>query len=204
MIRQTLGRFRKLLFALLVLVPSIAAAHPGHYHPDEEDEFDAMVAGIEHPFTGVDHMLLAVAAGFLAASFVKRERLASGGAFIAAMAGGAAAGRVMQAVPGLELALSATVLGAGAAVLSAKFTNFRLIASMLAVCGFIHGLAHGSESQGGSTFALHLAGILIGSTLLLAAGALLKSATSQVGPWVARIAGTGLLAAGAAFAIQSL
>lgn len=32
----------------LFLLPSIAAAHPGHYHPDETDEFDALRANFLH------------------------------------------------------------------------------------------------------------------------------------------------------------
>ncbi len=46
MIRETL---RRLLTALLVLIPAIAAAHPGHYHPpDEVDEFDKLRADWLH------------------------------------------------------------------------------------------------------------------------------------------------------------
>jgi len=48
MIRQTLDRSRDLLLALLVFLPALAAAHPGHYHPDEEDEFDALRADYLH------------------------------------------------------------------------------------------------------------------------------------------------------------
>jgi hypothetical protein len=43
------GGCRKLAAAGLVLLPSIAAAHPGHYHPaGEDDEFDAFRADYLH------------------------------------------------------------------------------------------------------------------------------------------------------------
>ncbi|WP_367870797.1 hypothetical protein [Luteolibacter sp. Populi] len=45
MIRRTLDR---LLFGLLVFLPAIAVAHPGHYHPGEEDEFDQLRADHFH------------------------------------------------------------------------------------------------------------------------------------------------------------
>ena len=45
MIRLTLDR---LLFGLLAFLPAIAAAHPGHYHPGEEDEFDQLRADYFH------------------------------------------------------------------------------------------------------------------------------------------------------------
>ncbi|MCW1923739.1 hypothetical protein OKA05_14325 [Luteolibacter arcticus] len=46
MIRETL---RKLLLGLFALLPAIAAAHPGHYHPPgEDDEFDQFRADWLH------------------------------------------------------------------------------------------------------------------------------------------------------------
>ena len=46
MIREIL---RKLLFGLLAMLPAIAAAHPGHYHPPgEDDEFDQFRADWLH------------------------------------------------------------------------------------------------------------------------------------------------------------
>ncbi|MEK7951042.1 hypothetical protein [Luteolibacter soli] len=46
MIRETL---RKLLPGLFAILPTIAAAHPGHYHPPgEEDEFEQLRADWLH------------------------------------------------------------------------------------------------------------------------------------------------------------
>ncbi len=39
---------RKASTAAIVLLPSLAMAHPGHYHPGEEDEFDALRANFLH------------------------------------------------------------------------------------------------------------------------------------------------------------
>lgn len=39
---------RKSIAAALVLLPSLAMAHPGHYHPGEGDEFDALRANFLH------------------------------------------------------------------------------------------------------------------------------------------------------------
>lgn len=39
---------RNAVTAAIVLLPSLAMAHPGHYHPGEEDEFDAMRANFLH------------------------------------------------------------------------------------------------------------------------------------------------------------
>lgn len=41
-------RCRSLFTAGLFLLPTLAFAHPGHYHPGEEDEFDALRANFLH------------------------------------------------------------------------------------------------------------------------------------------------------------
>ena len=38
----------RLAMLVLVTLPVVAMAHPGHYHPGEEDEFDAMRANFLH------------------------------------------------------------------------------------------------------------------------------------------------------------
>lgn len=45
---QRFGGFRSLLTSALCLLPAAASAHPGHYHPGEEDEFDALRANFFH------------------------------------------------------------------------------------------------------------------------------------------------------------
>lgn len=52
---------RNTITATLVLLPSLAMAHPGHYHPGEEDEFDAMRANFLH-LHGALEICIAVAA----------------------------------------------------------------------------------------------------------------------------------------------
>ena len=41
-------RFARVSAATLALLPSLAAAHPGHYHPGEEDEFAKLRADWLH------------------------------------------------------------------------------------------------------------------------------------------------------------
>ncbi|QJE96876.1 hypothetical protein [Luteolibacter luteus] len=61
MIRETLERMQRLLFAFVLFVPSILAAHPGHYHPGEEDEFDQLRADYFHLHGYLEIGLAAVA-----------------------------------------------------------------------------------------------------------------------------------------------
>ena len=61
MIRRTLDRLQGALLACLLLLPALASAHPGHYHPEEEDEFDQFRADYFHLHGYLEIGLAAVA-----------------------------------------------------------------------------------------------------------------------------------------------
>jgi hydrogenase/urease accessory protein HupE len=61
-------------FFWLLALPLIAVAHPGHYHPDEVDEFDAFLHGLMHPLSGFVCLLFALALGWLVLSQMKSRR----------------------------------------------------------------------------------------------------------------------------------
>ncbi len=187
--------------AAFVLLPTVAAAHPGHYHPDENDEFDSFGAGLLHPLTGLDHLLLALAIGWLAflpARFKARMGVTT---FVAAITAGAAISHGSQGGMALEILIASTLLLAGVGTLLAKRSKETLILPMIAAAGVIHGFAHGAEAPGG--FLPYIAGILTGSALLAASGAWLHSLTREQ-PLPARVAACTLLAAGGHFLFQAL
>jgi hypothetical protein len=58
----------RLLIWGICLMPSVLRAHPGHYHPDETDEFDFLRASFFHTHGALELSLacVAVAAGLVA------------------------------------------------------------------------------------------------------------------------------------------
>ena len=48
------------------LFPLLLSAHPGHYHPDETDEFDFLRATFFHSHGALDYVLAAVAISSIA------------------------------------------------------------------------------------------------------------------------------------------
>ncbi len=52
----------RLVFVAILLFPTLLLAHPGHYHPDETDEFDSFRAFFFHSHGVFDIVLMAVAA----------------------------------------------------------------------------------------------------------------------------------------------
>lgn len=55
----------RLLGAAACLFPSLLLAHPGHYHPDETDEFDFLRATFFHSHGAMDYLLAAIAVSCL-------------------------------------------------------------------------------------------------------------------------------------------
>jgi hypothetical protein len=49
--------FTRLLFAGVCLLPMMASAHPGHFHPDETDEFDFLRATFFHTHGALEYLL---------------------------------------------------------------------------------------------------------------------------------------------------
>jgi urease accessory protein len=194
----------RLVAAGLCFLPALAAAHPGHYHPPgEDDEFDALTNGFLHPLTGIDHLILAIAAGWLAFSWKGGKARIPLLAFLGAFAVGAVTGRGFQGSAVLEIALAATLIAAGAAFVFGKNLRFRILATALTAAGFIHGFAHGSEAAANIPFAAYATGFLTGTALLLAIGGALKIATVKA-PLAPRLAGCALLIFGSASLIQAL
>ncbi len=74
MIRETL---RRLFVALLLTIPSIVVAHPGHYHPpDEVDEFDKLRADWLHLHGYFEITLAALlVASILVFHFIKNRNI---------------------------------------------------------------------------------------------------------------------------------
>ncbi|GAA5123784.1 hypothetical protein JIN84_11815 [Luteolibacter yonseiensis] len=60
----------RLMVAAFCLAPSFLLAHPGHYHPDETDEFDFLRATFFHSHGAMDYLLAAIAISCIGISFL--------------------------------------------------------------------------------------------------------------------------------------
>lgn len=58
------------LFAVgACLLPSVLSAHPGHYHPDETDEFDFLRATFFHSHGSLDYVIALIAIFSIAVAY---------------------------------------------------------------------------------------------------------------------------------------
>jgi urease accessory protein len=177
----------KYLPALLLALPALAHAHAGH--PES-----GALAGLLHPFTGLDHLLAIVGVGLWGAqrggSWREAARLPL--CFVAAMLAGALLARAGLQLPALEPLLATTLLGIGLALFSRRGGPSGLASLLCMAAGLLHGAAHGQELQGTAALAGMLAATAVGHTAGLLAGRQLGARR----PWVWQLLGLALAGAG--------
>jgi urease accessory protein len=156
--------------SMLLLVPGIAAAHPGH------DFAMSAIDGLLHPLTGLDHVLAMIATGLWASHLGKRATLTLPVVFVLAMLFGGTLSMIGIGLPALEpmIALSVAVFGL---VIAARVRVSEVIgAALVATFAVFHGYAHASEASGLqipfavgfsiATMSLSAAGIWLGARFL--------------------------------------
>lgn len=167
-----------------------AQAHPGHGA--------GYLAGLGHPFLGLDHVLAMIAVGVWAAQLGGRALWMVPLSFVAVMALAGGLGIAGVALPMADNGVAASVLLLGLLVAFAVRLPFALGCGMAGLFAVFHGYVHGAEMphagiawQYGlgfvsATVALHGLGLLLGRGLerhgawLRAAGAL----TAASGAWM--------------------
>jgi len=133
-----------------------------------------LVAGLVHPFSGLDHMLAMVAVGLWASQLGRPAIWLLPLTFPAVMAIGAVASSSGVALPWVETGVAGSVLMLGIVVALALRPSLSASVSLIALFALLHGYAHGVELSANAsalsygagfvaaTLVLHLIGIGIG------------------------------------------
>ena len=165
-------------FTCLALLSSSVMAHPGH-------ETGSFSAGLTHPVTGFDHLVMLVAFGILVAC-VQTSAVRKVGLVVSALASllvGLAAGQVFGGFNGVELAIGASLFVVSGSIWQAFHASKDMLRLALTLCVglvFFHGYAHGVEAQGAiSSFA---AGMTVSAAALMVLGLQFGRALSS--PWL--------------------
>lgn len=166
-----------------------ALAHPGHD--------GGLLAGLAHPFSGLDHMLAAVAVGIWAAQLGGRARWLLSMSFIALLATGGMMGMAGIGIAALESAIIASVLVLGLSIAFKVKLMPALGALMVGAFALVHGLAHGAEMPHVGSAGLYFAGILASSAALLTGGMVAGAVLRQQQAWLRAVG--ALIAVGGAW-----
>jgi urease accessory protein len=174
------------------IVPSAALAHAGH------DVGSQLMAGVLHPLTGIDHVLMIVAVSAWASL-----RSSAGRAVIAGCLGlFVGAGALLPVTGGraLEAAIALTVVGAGILLTTRRRWPMRATGLLGAAFALIHGSAHGAEGPPDSS--LYIAGLTL-ATIALALAASFMATRLKSHPLWLRAAGVACTLSGTVVLVTS-
>ena len=133
---------KKLMVLALFLLPSLAEAHaPGVSTNGWQD-------GFNHPLHGWDHLLAMLAVGIWAAQQRGRAARLIPLTFVVVMILGGIAGTAGLNLPGVELAISTSVVVFVALVARRVRLRAGISAFVVGFFAFFHGFAHGVEMPG--------------------------------------------------------
>lgn len=176
--------------AALVVTPGVALAH---------SLFDmaggGFVAGLSHPFSGLDHLLAMLAVGLWAASLGGAAAWKVPASFVVMLAAGCVLAMSGMALPLVEPFIAVSVLLLGLALmlaLRASTFSGSLLVGLFALC---HGHAHGTELPASVPAYLYLLGMVGASTMLHLAGLGIGHALRH-SQWLLRTGGALVAGAG--------
>ena len=182
--------------APLALIPAVASAHPAH---DAVDLFHGLI----HPFSGMDHVLVMVAVGLLAAQIGGRAVWLVPASFVLTMAVAGLAG-MAGVLPHVELGIAVSVFVLGAMIAFGVRLPLAAVMGLVAFFAVFHGYAHGAEMPQTASGLVYAAGFVVATALLHGLGIALGlgltrtseafgRAACQLGGVATMVAGTVLL-----------
>lgn len=166
-------RIKNWLIAALFLVSPSLYAHTGS-HIDH-----SLISGLLHPLTGVDHLLVLIAVGLIAAKQGGKALFAFPAVFFALMAVGAALNVYGVQIPFVEslIALSMVAFGLLATINQTQRSKiFFLGVSFFAA---FHGYAHAAEIPADSSAVQYFSALMLMSLAICLAGCVLGLSTGK-------------------------
>jgi urease accessory protein len=188
-----------LLFWLLLLSPISAFAHV------KGGEAIGLISGIQHPISGLDHILAMIAVGLWGAQLGAPAMWMLPVAFPMVMAFGGLLGMLGLQLPGIEIGIAASAVALGFVVFREVRPPLWLAAVLVGFFAIFHGHAHGTELPPGANGLLYSIGFVIATGCLHAAGI----AIGLIHQWAAgrvalRLAGALVSLAGVMFFWRAL
>ncbi|MFW1920977.1 HupE/UreJ family protein [Acinetobacter geminorum] len=174
---------KKWSVALLSLLPALAMAHPGHDHAHS-----GFMAGFIHPFTGLDHLVMALGFGVLLWSVTKQWKIAGAIALsITLIIGFLVGAQGLIPVNIAEYGIVASLVITAIALWTKSNKVLPIAAALLAS---FHGMAHGVELAHAGHIVSLVMGMVAGMALIYLGGVVLGAVLSRYVPYGKKIMGT--------------
>jgi urease accessory protein len=199
MLRAEGNLMRSKILLLGVFVASLAAA-PAYAHTGANAVF-SFSSGFLHPVGGLDHLLAMFAVGLLATQLGGRSLWLIPGAFVTPMIAGAILGHMGIDAPGVEYAISFSLVAIALPVAFALSMPAGLAMILVGVFALFHGHAHGGELPMEGELLAYITGFATATALIHAAGIGFALATKGI---PARVAAGAVGVVGIAFLVAGV
>ena len=177
--------------AALLAAALPAAAHPGH------GPMSGFAAGVQHPLSGMDHLLAMIAVGLWAGLCGGRREWLWPATFVSSMVAGGVIGMFAVITIPVEPVILASVTVLGLATALSLRAPLVLGGMLIAVFGMAHGYAHCTEIPQTAQALGFVTGFTLITAALHAMGVLAAAGLRQLRlDFVARFAGGGIVIAG--------
>ena len=158
---------RVVLALMGLIIAPLAQAHP------VTTQALGLISGFLHPFTGVDHVMAAVAAGLWGAVSAGARRRSVIAAFLGMLALGAIAGFAGASVPLAEPVIALSVIAFGVLIASRTSLSGLVSSGIAGGFAFFHGYAHAAGLPLTAGSGWYLLGLLTATAFLLGSGLVL-------------------------------
>ena len=132
----------------------------------EQGQAAGLVSGLQHPWSGLDHVLAMIAVGLWGAQLGAPAVWLLPVTFPMVMAFGGMLGLIGVRLPGVEIGIALSAILLGAMVLSEARPKWMLAAMLVGFFAIFHGHAHGTERPQGQSGMLYSMGFVIATGVL--------------------------------------
>jgi urease accessory protein len=194
------GMFHGILIILFSLGwAQVACAHV------EGGQAAGFITGLQHPWSGLDHVLAMIAVGLWGAQLGSPAIWILPIAFPMMMSVGAMMGLLGIPVPGVEIGIALSAIVLGTMILAEVRPKLAIAIAMVGVFAIFHGHAHGTELPAGQSGLLYSMGFVIATGCLHGLGIALGLVNGlPAGKLALRGAGTFIAVMGVVFLWRSL
>ena len=162
--KKHVGRMNFCIWFLVLAVYLIWA--PSAQAHVQQGQAIGFVTGLEHPWSGLDHVLAMIAVGLWGAQLGNPALWILPVTFPMVMSLGAMMGLLGIPLPGIEIGIAVSAILLGAMVLGEVKPKLFIAAIMVGFFAIFHGHAHGTELPAGQSGLLYSMGFVIATGVL--------------------------------------
>ena len=166
-------RIKNGLFATLLFVSPALYAHTGG-HIDH-----SLISGLLHPLTGIDHLLVLMAVGLIAAKQGGKAVFTFPAVFLALMIAGALLNTIAVHIPFVESFIALSLMAFGLLVNINQKQRARILFLGMSFFAVFHGYVHAAEIPGDSSAIPYFSALMLMSLIVCLIGCVIGLTTDK-------------------------